>query len=68
MRSETCRQTPVTWPATFVGLVRQTQPGLASYLTWMTLLMMECRRVMGETTITYRRPCGGEFESNHTLV
>ena len=56
------------WPAALLDLVRQTQPALASYLTWMCLLLVECRRVLGATGITYRGPFGPEFETSHTLI
>lgn len=54
--------------ATFLELVNATQPKLASYLTWMTLLMVECRRVMGETSLTYRCAHGRAVEAHHVLA
>ena len=32
-----------------IHLLRTSQPDMASYLTWIALLLLECRRVMGRT-------------------
>ena len=74
-RLEEIRQLPADatavdreWTPTLLDLVRQTQPGLASYLTWMTLLMVECRRVMGGTGSIYRCPHGREISTDHVFL
>ena len=41
-------------PADYIRLVKRMDPGMASCLTWATLLLVECRRVMGSTELVLK--------------